>query len=242
MNRLRFVKSTVTGVLLLVSPLSFAQTAFEQFLQQQDKAYSQYRIALFQSSKGDQAAAQKAAESFDQQWKAVADKFRDMPPEVFASDKLWQQTLEQVTRHADESVKQIKAGQLTEAHETLESVRDELGQLRQRNHIELFSDHVNSYHEVMEVLLEMTTDAGLAESALPQVREKLGALSYLLDQMQRSAPVEYRQNNKYKELENGVLTSVTNLRTALDQASVADVTKAINALKPAYAKFFVAFG
>lgn len=91
---------------------------------------------------------------FIQQWKQIKQTYTTTPPEVFSSDPEWESTLTSIEEIAVTSAGQITEGHLAEAHETLEAIRDELTDLRKRNSVIVFSDHINNYHEVMEGLLE----------------------------------------------------------------------------------------
>ncbi|MGV8058748.1 MAG: hypothetical protein AB2L12_12100 [Smithellaceae bacterium] len=52
-----------------------------------------------------------------------------------------------------QAAREIDQDQLIHAHETLEKVRDVLSELRQRNQVIVFSDHMNAYQTAMEEVL-----------------------------------------------------------------------------------------
>lgn len=222
---------------------SGAETSFQQFYQQQNEAYGKYRAALFQTNKKDQDASLKAAAQFLQQWDTIMQQYADAPPEIFAVDPAWKATLEKIAEIATKGKTEIEAGDLVEAHETLEAIRDELTELRQRNHVVVFSDHVNTYHEVMEhLLLAGYSPEKLDTAALNSIREQLGVLEFLAEEIKANAPQEYRDNEAYQKLEKGLFVSITSLREALDKNVPEDIVKAVQNLKPPYAKLFLNFG
>jgi len=240
----RITLTALTLVLLAISSwTTAADNRFQQFNQDVQSAYANYRMALFQTNKNDAAKSQKAVMQFQQEWQKIFETYGALPPEVFSSDEKWHQTLESISTIAKESDKQIAEGSLIEAHETLEAIRDELSSLRQRNSVVSFSDHINSYHEVMEGLLTAGYSPGkLDAAAINQIREKLGALKYLAGTIKENAPQEYAENNKYEKLQQGLFASLDQLEKALNENSPENISKAISGLKPAYAKLFVNFG
>ena len=219
------------------------QNNFKQFQQEVDQAYASYRMALFQTNKKDQVKSLESAVSFQQQWLAITDKYIESPPEVYVSDPQWQDTLLKIGDIIGLSILEMLEGKLSDAHETLEVIRDELGALRQRNQVSTFSDHVNNYHEAMESLLHLGLKPGDINSmAMLSIREELAVLEYLAKKMQDNAPAEYLKNEKFNQAMEGMLDSLKNLRQAVKEKSPDKIAKTIKALKPAYAKVFIKFG
>lgn len=219
------------------------ETRFEQFYQQHDSAYASYRVALFQTNKQDEKGSLKGISGFNQKWSKLIVQFADNPPEIFASDAEWKQTLVNVADLAEKSDNEIKAGQFTQAHETLEGIRDELSHLRSRNHLVFFSDHINAYHQAMEhLLLAGYNETNIDNQSVPAIREQLAVLEYLVKMIADNAPQDYKTNKEYNALQQGLVDSLAQLRNALVNGDANAVDKAIKALKPAYAKLFVKFG
>jgi hypothetical protein len=230
-------------IVLAITANSDAETSFQQFYKQQNEAYAKYRAALFQTNKNDREASLKATAQFLQQWDAIVQQYAASPPEIFAADSAWKATLEKISEIAVKGKTEIEAGALVEAHETLEAIRDEFTELRRRNHVVVFSDHVNTYHEVMEhLLLAGDSPEKLDAAALNSIREQLGVLEFLAEQIKVNAPQEYRSNEAYQKLENGLFASIKFLRVALDNNVTEEIVKAIQNLKPPYSKLFLNFG
>ena len=234
----------VTYLVVAVSSMSFAaENVFLQFNSDVEKAYAAYRQALFQTNKKDAEKSGKANGKFIQQWQQIVQSYAANPPEVFSSDTKWESTLAAIEEIALESASQIRQGQLAEAHETLEAIRDELTDLRKRNSVIVFSDHINNYHEVMEgVLEEGYTPDKIDSQAMAQLHGQFAILQYLAAAIKKNAPIKYRENEQYQQLEAGLFGSLEDLNNALESKDPAAISKAINMLKPAYAKLFVNFG
>ena len=216
---------------------------FKQFQQDVNKAYASYRTALFQTNKKNHAKSLESTFSFQQQWLTITEKYSEAPPEVYAADPQWKPTLVNIGDITALSIREILAEKLSDAHETLEAIRDELGALRQRNQVITFSDHVDNYHEAMESLLFLGLKPyDIDDKGLLLIREELAVLDYLADEMKENAPVEYLKKEKFNKAMQGVFGSLKALRHAIDEENPDKVVKAIKGLKPAYAKVFVKFG
>lgn len=223
--------------------LSATENTFQQFYEQQNAAYASYRSALFQTNKKDQPASLKGINNFSKQWDNIVVQFASNPPEIFADDPDWHSTLTKISGIAAQGKKEIEAGELSEAHETLEAIRDQLSSLRSRNKLIFFSDHVNNYHEFMEhLLLAGYSKENIDENAKNSIREQLAVLEYLSEKIVHQAPENHKSDKVYIKLQAGLITSLKNLRKALDNNNAEGISKAISGLKPAYAKLFAKFG
>ena len=231
-------------ILLATTSLSTAsENPYRQFNADVEQAYSAYRKALFQTNKKDIDKSNQANKSFMSQWKQIRQKYGNTPPEVFASDVKWASTLSTIDEIAVKSADQIQAGQLAEAHETLEAIRDELSDLRRRNSIIVFSDHINNYHEVMEgLLVKGYTPEKIKTEGIDEINGKLAVLQYLAEAIHNNAPEKLKQNLQYQELESNLINSLNSLQKAIDSKNSATISKSLKMLKPAYAKLFVNFG
>lgn len=220
-----------------------ATSTFKQFQQEVNKAYASYRMALFQTNKKNQKKSLESAVNFQQQWQAIIEKYLEAPPGVYANDPEWEDTLVVIGNINGLGIQEILVERLSDAHETLEAIRDELGALRQRNQVSTFSDHVNNFHEAMESLLQLGLKPNdIDNKTLLTLHEDLAVLEYLAKKMKENAPAEYLENEGFSQAMNGVFASLKNLRQALSEKNPDNILKAIKKLKPAYAKVFVKFG
>ncbi|WP_163339389.1 hypothetical protein [Desulfopila sp. IMCC35008] len=240
------MRSMIMTICLMLCTTSFAsatENPFIQFNSDVEKAYAVYRKALFQTNKNDAVKSGNANNIFIQQWHQVRKTYGSNPPEVFSSDPKWESTLSNIEGIAQKSAAQIQNGNLAEAHEILEGIRDELTDLRKRNSVIVFSDHVNNYHEVMErLLVGGYTPDKINEGALREIRGQLAVLDYLGDAIKENAPARYKEDQQYQKLEKGLLGSLKALDKALESGDPATISKSVKMLKPAYAKLFVNFG
>jgi hypothetical protein len=239
----RFIVFAVCMVLGFSSWSQADENRFKQFISDVDTAYADYRKALFQTNQKNTEKSAKTNSSFQNQWKKIIATYGSHPPEAFGSDPKWNETLIEIEKIADTSSEMIAAGQVVEAHEHLEGIRDQLSQLRQRNSVIVFSDHINNYHQAMEGLLAggYTPDK-INKSAMNEIRGQLFVLKYLAGTIKENSPPQYHDNEKYQQLQKALFASLDALDKAVVSGNPEAISKSIKMLKPAYAKLFVNFG
>jgi hypothetical protein len=227
---LAFAADLVLTAGALAGPVSDFESAMRA-------AYADYRSALFLTNANKGEEALQAIDGFSRQWSTLADDSDEAPPQ-YADDTDFRRTLDVVAKTAAKARAEVESGALTEAHETLEGIREAIGQLHERNGIVGFSDRMNAYHAMMEQILG--TDYTGAEG-MAALREDAAVLSYLADDI-AAHPAPEAADPAYAPLLQAVMTSVTTLREAARAGDAAAAKQAVNALKPAYSKFFLKFG
>ena len=99
-----------------------------------------------------QDEAQQALLQAQQMWGKLATEFAAKPAAPYDRDAAFAASVAEVGKVYDQALKEVNAGQLSTAHNTLERVRDIMADMRQRNNVVVFSDHMNAYHSQMEVI------------------------------------------------------------------------------------------
>jgi hypothetical protein len=196
-------------------------------------AYADYRRALFATNQGDRGASEQALLRFGAKWQALAAEWRAAPPPQYAEDAALGATLDAVARIAERALAETRRGALPEAHETLEAIRDALGELRARNGVTGFSDRMNAYHARMEELLELPPE-GLA-----RLRVEAAVLAYLAGDL---APPPREADAGFAPALEAVRASVAALQAALEAGEPAAIRAALAGLKPPYARLFLRYG
>jgi len=142
----------------------------------------------------------------------------------------------------EQALKQVKAGELTTAHNTLERVRDVMADMRLRNNVVVFSDHMNAYHSQMEVILIHGAETLAQPKGLLLLTAQTGALNYLAKQLEEQAPAHLKTNPEFDGLLKAVNQSVSKLEAALLNQDTAAAKEAASKLKGPYSKLFAKFG
>ncbi|MBL8327122.1 MAG: hypothetical protein JNJ89_19410 [Rubrivivax sp.] len=204
-------------------------------------AYEPYRAALFRTNSKSQAESERALAAARAAWKQVRERFEGKAPPPYDRDPRFAATLAAVDAAYANAQSQVGQKELARAHETLEEVRDLLGELRRRNGVVVFSDHVNAYHEQMErVLTEaprwLAQPAGLTELAF-----EAGALDHLAQRLSAEAGV-LRDDAAFVAALKEVQASSARLRAALRAQDAAAARQALGELKPPFSRLFLRFG
>lgn len=201
-------------------------------------AYGQYRAALFQSNSGNAEATTAAMKALSEKWSGLERQWAASPPPHYSDDAGFGATLMAVDGLITTASGQVTEGKLPEAHETLEGIRAQIGDLHLRNGMFTFSDRMNAYHAEMEHVLTAGVPAdgqmtGLAQSA--------GVLRYLADDI-AAHPAPEAADPAYAGLLNGFMASVQALQTAVEAGDAAAAKAAVDNLKVPYSKLFAKFG
>lgn len=218
--------------LLMSSALAGPVKDFETDLR---AAYGQYRISLFATNAAKPDDAAKSLAAFKAAWARLADRL--VPPH-YSDDARYAEVLKTVAAIADKANAEIAAGKLTEAHETLEAIRDEIGGLHARNGIIGFSDRMNAYHARMEHVLGLAPK--LDAAGLAAIAGDLAVLGYLADDIVANPPAD--ADASFTALAGDVQKSLAAARAAVAVGDVAAAKSALGGLKTPYAKLFLKFG
>lgn len=205
-------------------------------------AYAPYRAALFQTNAKAPEASAAAMMQARSAWRELMARQGSAPSAPYDRDSGFVASLQEVDRIYAAADRQVQGGQLADAHETLEQVRDVLAALRQRNGVVVYSDHMNAYHAVMEhVLTEGKALAAMPGGLLP-LAEQVGVLDFLAARLESEAPAAVRAQADFGPLLQAVTASVTRLREAVRAQQPAAAAAAIGQLKAPYSKRFLRYG
>jgi hypothetical protein len=229
----------LTLSLIIASSLSAAADPVTDAMQ---AAYAPYRAALFKTSSGSQTDAQQAITQAQQSWRSLSERFGSKPPAPYDRDAGFGESLAGVTRIYDAAATEIARNDLAAAHETLEAARDTLAELRQRNNVVVFSDHMNAYHAQMETVLGKGGALAATADGRFELGLQAGALDYLATRLGAETPTALRANTDFQSLLGAVQTSVRALKDALRSQDAARIQAALAQLKAPYSKLFVRFG
>jgi hypothetical protein len=205
-------------------------------------AYGPYRVALFRTNSNAQAESQQAIAQSQQAWTKLTEQYSAQPPAPYDRDSAFAASLAEVSKVYDLAAQQAATNQLTNAHETLEKARDIMAEMRRRNQVVIFSDHMNAYHSEMENVLTNGPKILSQSNGVQQLTAMVGTLSYLAKRLITEAPANYASNAEFGELANGVNKSVNDLQDALFSQDATAVKETLAKVKVPYSKLFLKFG
>ncbi len=235
------LQKLVTAVALSVSAVVPALAA-DVVTDAMQAAYGPYRVALFKTNSNSQAEAQLAMTQTQESWGKLVAQFGSKPPAPYDRDTAFAASLADVAKVYAKATEQVTANQLAAAHATLEDARDIMAQLRRRNQVIIYSDHMNAYHSEMEHVLDDGSKILAQPNGIQQLTAQVGALAYLSKKLSTEAPVNYSSNSEFVGLLKAVDKSVADLQSALLAQNTNAVKEAMEKIKAPYSKLFLKFG
>lgn len=207
-----------------------------------ERAYAPYRIALFRTNSNSQAESEQAIAQTRQAWNQLVTQFAQRPAAPYDRDGEFAATLARVSGVYDKAAGEIQKGQLTVAHETLEAARDIMADLRRRNQVVAYSDHMNAYHEEMEHVLTQGPKLLGAADGMLQLAGQVGTLEYLARRLTTEAPAQMSRSEEFVTAAKAVDKSVADLKAAVMRQDANAVREAIGKVKGPYSRMFIKFG
>jgi len=225
----------VLAAMLVATPLRAADPLTEAI----GVSYADYRAALFRTNNGPPDAALAAIRATAAGWRDLAARVATPMPEPYARETGWPALAARVLAVLGKAEAEALAGQLPQAHETLEEIRDLLGDLRARNNVRVFSDMMNAFHEAMERAAPL---AAQGPSTLAEQRELAGVLVHLAAGLLPGAPLALRQDSDFLALEAANRAAVMVFRDATRSGDAAAIRAAAERLRQPYSRLFLRYG
>ena len=225
--------------LLLAAGIANAADPVTDLMQ---KTYGPYRVALFKTNNNAQDDSRQAVAQAQQGWNQIITQYGAKPPVPYAGDAEFANSLAEVSKVYVKAAEEIEKNQLTQAHDTLEHAREVMADMRHRNQVIVYSDHMNAYHAQMEHVLIDSEKTLAGPNGMLQLTAQVGALEFLAARLKSEAPADYLKNDEFNALYKAVDKSVADLKAALFTQDAAKVKEAISKVKGPYSKMFIKFG
>ncbi|MEQ1660961.1 MAG: hypothetical protein ABL896_19505, partial [Hylemonella sp.] len=119
---------------------------------------------------------------------------------------------------------------------------DIMAELRRRNGVIVFSDHMNAYHAEMEHVLQQGPAMTSSPQAMLTLVKRVGVLEYLAKQLRSEAPKALQNDAEFGAALQALETSVTTLHRAAMNQDAAAAREALDRLKGPYSRMFLKFG
>ena len=206
------------------------------------KTYAPYRVALFKTNNNAQEDSRQAVIQAQQGWTRIVSEFGSNPPAPYAGDPAFAISIAAVNNVYAKALEQIAQNQLVEAHETLEEVRDILADMRRRNQVVVFSDHMNAYHLEMERALIDGPKWLQQDGHTLRLVAQAGVLGYLVARLREQAPASLKADADFERALAAVEASVNQLREAAQSQDLARTKAALGQVKAPYSRLFLRFG
>ena len=207
-------------------------------------AWGHYRQAVFYGRTGNAAVAALELDAFTAKWSALVARFGDDRPDAVAGDTAWQETLQSIGATAGQGLEQLDAGDLEAAKTTLAPIREIAGEMRRRNGVAVYSDHVDELSAAMDVLAgyrREIKDLGGAE-AVARVTRQAAVVAYLFEKCDARAPAATGNDPEFRRLIDGARESTGKLWAALETGDIRLYRIAIGELRSYERILFLRFG
>lgn len=229
----------ISALGLMSTAMSFAADPVTDAM---TSAYTPYRVALFRTNSKAQTESETAIVQASQAWQEIISKYAKAPPPPYNRDTGFAKSLTDVAAVYEKASGAIHTQKLTEAHETLENARDLMAEIRRRNNVIVYSDHMNAYHSEMEHLLSEGPKWVEQPNGFLLLMEKLGAMAFLAARLKSEAPAAVVSDPAFAGALKSLEQSLTVLREAILAQDAARIRAAIPKVKGPYSQLFLKFG
>jgi hypothetical protein len=227
MNTTRRAVLVWAGLWLCVSGFSgpaLADAAAE-FHSRSADAYRHYREAVFYLKRKNAMAGGFELESFRDKWRALDAAYGEKPPAPYAKDAKWAETLAAVAAVAEKALASAMDGETEAATKALAPVQTMLSELRKRNGIVLFRDHIEAANAAFERLFHFRrTPPDFADPAqVKRLREDLTAAIAAYKTCREKAPTAVASDEQFRRLIDDSLFYLDRMWLAIDEKNQVNI-------------------
>lgn len=193
------IKLSCLLLLFILLPAPFASArAADDFNVMMDNAYTSFRSAFWYTKTGNPGVASMEMMMFDMQWRTLRQTFETEPPDDYANDTQWPETLSAIANANTKAMELVNTGKIQEAHKAVTQIRDELADLRKRNGITAFSDYVNAFGALIDVISPLRKwEHELSEDDWSLMKEKAVEMAAAIDAIEGNAPATLSSNEPF---------------------------------------------
>jgi hypothetical protein len=206
-----------------------------------------YIPALAVTAEGKLPESQRAMEQLNKQWAA----FKKQHATTRGGDKKWKTDLADIDRMIAEANKVVAGGvDIQQAHNALEGVRLTMLDMRARSKMPYYVDMLTHFHDPMEEIVLLAKDKTPAtfgaeeiaklRAALPEAEKRWAAVK--ATRLDPAFGFNAEQQANLAKLVASESAALETLKQALAGDDRAAIIKAALAVKPPFAKIFMAFG
>lgn len=204
--RKRAVATFALALSLAPAP-ALAAASLETFLGDLQPVYDGIRKAMFYLERGAVAPAGFEIERGLEAWRAEVLSYADSPPAAFAHDPRFGETLEGI----GEALGRASAAEGAEATlEALSGIPATLAELRARNHVVVFADHVREANRTMDRLYAYRhRDIDFSDQAVvDDLRARLAVTAHAYRRCDAEAPPDIASDPAFRRMIDGTLSSL----------------------------------
>ena len=241
-GRASLAMAAVVLVFYAISPARAA--AVHDFHDAVAGAFAHYREAVYYLSTGNGSVALFELDQMAAKWDAVERRFADAPPDIYANDTAWRDTLAAVGDAIESGLAAGDAGDLEIALLRLAPVRSKLSGLRRRNGVFLFPDCVeraNLAFQRLFVYRHEPPDFADVE-AVDGLRRVLAITVYWYETCRDTAPAVIKGDEQFQRIMDSALYSLGLIWGAIDQRDERRLIGNLRGLKSSDGLLYLRFG
>ena len=180
-----------------------------------------YRSAMFYLRTGNPGVAALELDAAQEGWKAAVGRFAKTPPDAFADDARFAETMTAIEGAFDDGMTALDGEDLETATKTLLPIRTTLADLRSRNGLRVFGDCVDDMNAAMDRLWVYRHEVPAFDqpAEVNAVKREAAITEFLYRRCHDTAPDNVASNAEFKRLFEGSLQSLPLIFDALDQGS-----------------------
>lgn len=180
-------------------------------------AYRHFRGASFYLRTGNLAVATFELDDMQAAWRAVETRFSAAPPDSFAADPAWRETLRDIGARIENALRAAEEGDLKRTVSAVGPVRGLLAALRARNNVYVFSDCVNEANAAGEAILAFRPrpHAFDDDDWVNRLRAQAAVVAYIYAKCGRAAPLVLRNDAGFNRLIDGALDEMASVLIAI---------------------------
>lgn len=207
-------------------------------------AYAHYREAVFYARSANIPVAGLALDEFIVKWTRLVEEYGETPPAAYAADVTWKETLQEILQRAEAGLAALDMEDAAAAKDAIDPIRGILGELRRRNNVVAYSDHVDSLSAAMDVLARYrreVTDLNTA-ATVAMVREQAAIVEALFKKCAMEAAPEVTGDPEFTRLIDGAAESMSKLLKSLETGDILLYRIGIGELRSYERIMFLRFG
>jgi len=225
----------ITVIMLLALLLGSGATASQlgDFNTQVAEAFRHHRAASFYVRTGNLGVAAFELQRMQTKWELVLKEFADSPPDAFADDPKWGESLRHVSNNLEAALVAANDGDPQASKQALVRTQSEMAALRKRNLVWVFSDRVDELNAAIDRLdnfVKQPPDLASIEQA-NAIKSAVAVVAYLTARCRDEAPPQYQTNKEFQELIGDMLKTTDDLVKAVDAKDQRNMTGHIRIIR-----------
>ncbi len=195
-----------------------------------------YRQAGFYLRTGNLSPAAYELAQLDEKWRPLMETFQAAPPEIYANDRQWRQTLVEIGAAIGQG--------LAAAEEHLAPIRATLGRLRRRNGVFLFSDCIDAANTAFQrlYLFRHSPPDFERQDAVDELSRAVAVTEHWYRRCLGEAPAAYREAPEFMRLMEISIDSLSRIWRAIRNRSAPELISILRELASSDRLLYLRFG